>query len=317
MSLEGSIKQPADAADARRVLLARGWPWARGQALRDAIGGLRRNGLMAAAATTTIAIALMVAGGGVLASVNLAHLASILESQVEIVGFIQRDLTPQQQRRVLAAARNLPGVRSAELVGRAEALRRLQKTYGSVASVGTHLKTNPLPDSIEVRASGPGQVRAVASALERIAGVQEVLYGTPVVDRLVALTRAVRITGAGVAGALFAAALLIVLNTIRLTIAARRQEIEIMTLVGATPGFIRGPFVLEGVLQGAAAALAATAVLVAAYVYLAVQIAGSLPFLPVLEPSDALPGALAVVWLLGIAVGIAGSEIGMRRHLRP
>ncbi len=317
MSLEGSIKQPADAADARRVLLARGWPWVRGQALRDAIGGLRRNGLMAAAATTTIAIALMVAGGGVLASVNLAHLASVLESQVEIVGFIQRDLTPQQQHRVLAAARDLPGVRSAELVGRAEALRRLQKTYGSLASVGSHLKTNPLPDSIEVRASGPGQVRAVAAALERIAGVQDVLYGTPVVDRLVALTRAVRITGAVVAGALFAAALLIVLNTIRLTIAARRQEIEIMTLVGATPGFIRGPFVLEGVLQGAAAALAATAVLVAAYVYLAVQIAGSLPFLPVLESSAALPGALAVVWLLGIAVGIAGSEIGIRRYLRP
>lgn len=316
MSQEASTRQPAETEAARRALRARGWPWARGEALRDAIGGLRRNGLMAAAATTTIAIALMVAGGGVLASVNLAHLASVLESQVEIVGLFRRDLTLQQQHRVLAAAKDLPGVRAAELVGRAEALRRLQKTYGSLASVGSHLKRNPLPDSIEVRASGAGQVRAVAASLERIAGVEEVLYGTPVVDRIVALTRAVRITGAALAGALFAAALLIVLNTIRLTIAARRQEIEIMTLVGATPGFIRGPFVLEGVLQGAAAALAATAVLVAVYAYLAVQIAGSLPFLPVLPPRDALPGALAVVWLLGIAVGIAGSEIGMRRYLR-
>jgi len=298
------------------VVRARGWSWARREALRDAIGGLRRNGLMAAAATTTIAIALMVAGGGILASFNLAHLASVLESQVEIVGLFRRDFTPQQQQRVLAAAKDLPGVRSAELVGRGEALKRLQKTYGSFGSIGSHLKTNPLPDSIEVRAGGVGQVRAVAAALERIAGVEEVLHGTPVVDRLVALTRAVRITGAAAAAALFAAALLIVLNTIRLTIAARRQEIEIMTSVGATPGFIRGPFVLEGVLQGAAAALAATVVLTGAYAYLAVQITGSLPFLPLLPPGAALPGALAVVWFLGIAVGIAGSEIGMRRYLR-
>lgn len=316
MSREASTRQPAEAA-ARQVLRARGWPWARREALLEAVGGLHRNGLMAAAATSTIAIALMVAGGGVLASVNLAHMASVLESQVEIVGFLRRDLTLQQQHRVLDAVRDLPGVRAAELVGRAEALRRLQKTYESLASVGYHLKTNPLPDSIEVRASGPGQVRAVAAALEQISGVEEVLYGTPVVDRLVALTRAVRIAGTAVAGALSAAALLIVLNTIRLTVAARRQEIEIMTLVGATPGFIRGPFVLEGVLQGAAAALSATVVLVVGYSYVAVQIAGSMPFLPVLQPKVALPGALAAVWFLGIAVGVAGSEIGMRRYLRP
>lgn len=317
MSPGDSTRQPAKAPGAaRRPPRVRTWPWAWGQALREAVGGLRRNGLMAAVATTTIAIALVVAGGGILASVNLAHLAAVLEAQVEIVGFLRRDLSPEQQRRALASARDLPGVLSAELVGRAEALKRLQKTYGSLASVGSHLKTNPLPDSIEVRTAGAGQVRGVAAALERIAGVEEVLYGAPVVDRLVALTRAVRTAGAALAGALFVAALLIVLNTIRLTIAARRQEIEIMTLVGATPGFIRGPYVLEGVLQGAAAALAATVILVAAYAHLAVQIAGSLPFLPVLPARAALPGALLAVWFLGIAVGTAGSEIGIRRYLR-
>jgi cell division transport system permease protein len=314
MRLEVSTRPRSDPPPASHRRRARGTTAARA-VFGDALAGLRRNGLMAAAATATISVALAVAGAGYLVSANLAHVAAILESQVEVVGFLRRDMSATQQRQVLAAVQALPGVRSAAIVSRGEALRRLQRTFTSMASINAALPSNPLPDSIEVRVTEARDVRAVAQALQQLEGVDEVTYGALVVDRLVVLTRVVRIAGIALAGLLAASALLIIVNTIRLTIEARRQEIEIMTLVGATPGFVRGPFILEGALQGAGAALLSTIVITGGYTALAGQASASLPFLPVLAPAMVLPQALALVWLLGIAVGIAGSEIGLRRHL--
>ncbi len=283
--------------------------------LGEAVDGLRRNSLMAAAATVTMAVALSVAGWGMIVSANLVHVAGVLESQVEVVGFLRRDLGAAESKRALAAARAIPSVRSAVLVDRDEAMRRLGRTFGSLARVSKQLPANPLPDSIEVRVSDARHARAVAGALRGVAGVDEVMFGAPVVDRLVALTRAVRLAGAGVAALLAGAALLIIINTIRLTVVARRQEIEIMALVGAAPGFVRGPFLVEGALQGLAASAVATAIMVAGYSAVAGGVTRSLPFLPILEPRAVLPEAVAAIWLLGAAVGFAGSLFGIRRFL--
>jgi cell division transport system permease protein len=279
------------------------------------MAALRRGGLMTVAATTTMLVALTVAGGGALVSANLVHVAALLEDQVEVVVLLRDGLAPAQQRRTLAAVEALPGVRRAVLVGRAEALRRLQTAYGMPASLAESLPSNPLPDSIEVRVHDAARVRGVAEAARRLPGVDDVVFGTPVVDRLVAVTRAVRISAGVVAGVLAAAALLIITNTIRLTVSARRQEIEIMTLVGATPGFIRGPFLWEGALQGALAAAAASCLLGGGYAWLAARVAASLPFLPLLSPAAVLPGVVALVWAAGIAVGVGGSALGLRRYL--
>ncbi len=317
MSLEASTPPPradvaAPPAGRERRALREEW-----RAIgRDAVGGLRRNVLMAAAATSTIVIALIVAGAGMLVSANLIHLASVLEGQVEVVGFLRDGLSAAQQQDVLARVAALPGVRSAQIVGRTAALRRLQRTFGASATITDLLPSNPLPDSIEVRVADAAGVRAVASAIQQTSGIEEVVFGTPVVDRLVAVTRAVRLAGAAAAALLAGAALLIIVNTIRLTVAARRQEIEIMALVGATPGFIRRPFLVEGALQGALAALATTLVLGAGYAALVARVSSSLPFLPLLPAGVIVPAVLAVVWVLGIAVGVGGSEIGLRRYLR-
>ncbi len=284
--------------------------------LREAVGGLRRNGLMAAAATSTIVIALAVAGGGVITSANLVHLAAILEGQVEVVGFLRNGLTPARQQRILASVTALPSVRTAAIVERTAALRRLQRTFGVTASTSDLLAANPLPDSIEIRVVDAAHIRDVADMVQRIPGIDEVVFGTPVVDRLVALTRAVRIAGTVIAALLASAALVIIMNTIRLTVASRRQEIEIMTLVGAAPGFVRGPFLVEGALQGAAAALVTSVLLTVGYQMLTSRAATSLPFLPLLPPAEVIPAAALAVWMLGIAVGLCASAVGLRRYLR-
>jgi cell division transport system permease protein len=283
--------------------------------LRDALGGIRRNALMTAAATSTIVVALAVAGCGLLVSANLNQLAAMLEEQVEVVAFLRDGLSATQQQDLLSKITASPGVRSAKIVGRSAALGRLQRAFGTSASVTDLLPTNPLPDSIEVRVTDAARTRAVATAIQQTSGVEEVVFGAPVVERLVAATRAVRLGGGVAAALLAAAALLIIVNTIRLTVVARRQEIEIMTLVGATRGFIRWPFLIEGALQGAAGALVTTVVLIAGYVFLVTRVAASLPFLPMLPPLSILPAAVAIVWVVGITVGVCGSEIGLRRYL--
>lgn len=315
MSPEASTSPPVDAGPPAPRALPEHWPAALRAVLADAFGGFRRNALMAAAATTTMAIALTVAGSGYLASANLAHVAAILEAQVEVVGFLRRGLPAAEQRRALAAVRDLPGVLRADLVGRAEALRRLQRTFRSLASISEMLPSNPLPDTIEVRVADARQVQAVAEALRKVPGIEDAVYGAPVVDRLVALTRGVRLAGAGATGLLAAAAFLIIVNTVQITIAARRQEIEIMTLVGASAGFVRAPFLLEGALQGIGAGVAATLLVVGGYTGLVARASAALPFLPLLPAAAVLPEAVALVWVLGIAVGVGGSEIAMRRHL--
>lgn len=316
MSVEASTPPQIDRAAAHPVASLVRWAAARRAILADAVAGLRRNLLMAGTAVTTIAVALTVTGGGLLLTANLGHMAALLEGQVEVVAFLRRGLPTAQQQRVVEAARAVPQVRTVTPVGRAEALRRLQRTFGALAAVEGLLHANPLPDTIEVRVTDAGRVREVAAALKKIKGVDEVVFGATVVDRLVALTRAVRLAGGVLSGLLLAAALLIIVNTIRLTVVARRQEIEIMTLVGATSQFVRGPFIAEGALQGVAAALVATVVLVAGYAVLAGQAAAALPFLPVLAPGEALPLTVAAIWLTGVAVGILGSTIGVRRYLR-
>lgn len=318
MSIEVSTPPPVDRAGRRRPLRPghRRAGAAVVPVLREAIEGLRRHALMTVAAVSTIVVALTVAGGGVLASANLVHLAAILEGQVEIVAFLRDGLTSAEQERVAAAIRAVAAVRSARVVSKAAALRRLQRTFGTPSSIGDLLSDNPLPDSIEIRVHDARQVRMVAGMVGRVSGVDEVVFGTPVVDRLVALTRVVRAGGAILVALLGTASLVIIVNTIRLTVAARRQEIEIMALVGATPAFIRGPFMLEGALQGVLAAAVATVLLAGSYALLAAGLSASLPFLPLLAPSAALPVALAAVWILGTAVGIGGSLIGLRRYLR-
>jgi cell division transport system permease protein len=269
---------------------------------------------MAAAATSTIVVALAVAGCGLLVSANLIHLAEMLEGQVEVVGFLRDGLSTAQQQDALARIAAVPGVRSAKIMGRSAALGRLQRAFGA-SSIVDLLPANPLPDSIEVRVTDAARTRAVASAIQQTTGIEEVVFGAPVVDRLVAATRAVRLAGGVAAALLAAAALLIIVNTIRLTIGARRQEIEIMTLVGATRGFVRWPFLIEGALQGAAAALVTSVLIGAGYLFLVTRVSVSLPFLPMLPAGTILPVALAVVWLLGVTVGVCGSEIGLRRYL--
>lgn len=281
----------------------------------DAAAGFRRNGLMTVAAVTTVMVALLVVGAAVLIGLNLTRVASAVEAQVEVVAFLQEGLGPDGRARLTGALTALPGVTSARFVGRDEALRRLRAHLGEGAAFDDLVTTNPLPDSIELRLADPSMAPSVAQAVLRQPGVAEVTYGGQVVDRVVALSRSVRLVAGLLTAFLAGVALIVVVNTIRLTVIARRQEIEIMALVGATRWFIRWPFLIEGVLQGGAAAAAAVAVLLAVYAVGVARLSAALPFLPVVGLREALEPLVVTVLVGGAGVGVLGSLIAIRRFL--
>ncbi len=281
----------------------------------DAGASFRRNGLMTVAAVTTIMVALLVVGTAVLLGLNLSHMAATLEAQVEVVAFLRDGLSTSELTRAQQAIGAMPEVASVHFVSRAEALGRLRQRLGEKAAFDDLESANPLADSLEVRVVDPARTRVVAAAVAGVPGIGEVTYGAQVLDRLLALTRGVRMLAGLLTLFLSGVALVVVVNTIRLTVIARQREIEIMRLVGATRWFVQWPLLLEGVLEGATAAVAAVVVLAALYALGAARVAGALPFLPLVPVAAALRAVTIVVAATGTIVGAAGSLIAVRRFV--
>jgi cell division transport system permease protein len=177
------------------------------------------------------------------------------------------------------------------------------------------LTRNPLPDTFEIYVEDPGAVLVVVKKVENLPGIEKVKHAELLTQRLISVNHAVRITGATIVLALIIATILIVSNTIRLTVFARRKEISIMQLVGAANWFIRWPFIIEGIVQALTGALLALGLVRLAYHLMIPQMEKSLPFLPVL-PAAAVSETLALIVLgTGLFVGIAGSLISVNKFL--
>jgi cell division transport system permease protein len=285
------------------------------QFLREARASFRRNGLMTAAAVTTVTVALLTVGFAVAGGLNLSHLAATLNTQVEIVAFLRDGMRPADVTRIHAALAATPGVAEVRFVPRAEALARLERRLGESPAFADLAQHNPLPDSFDVRVQEARLAGTVAGAIQGQPGVEDVTYAAQVVDRLVAVTRVMRVMAVLLTLVLSAVAVIVVTNTLRLTVIARWREIEIMELVGATRWFIRWPFLIEGMLQGLVAAVAAGATLLLLYAVAAARLRSGLPFLPIVPAADVAGPLLIAVVGCGVALGAAGSFVAVRRFL--
>ena len=208
-----------------------------------------------------------------------------------------------------------PRVASARFIPRAQALAELRaRTKGTIDTA--LLTENPLPDKFRIKVRHTDDVPAVAAGVRRLNGIDNVVYGQKIVARLLQLGAVLRRVGIGVIVVFFAVAGIIISNTIRLTVFARRREIAIMQLVGATNTYIRLPFICEGMLAGAFGALVAIGLLAAARATLWPRLLEALPWAQLAAaPLDVriLAGELVAV---GAAIGIVASWISVGRHLR-
>jgi cell division transport system permease protein len=275
-----------------------------------------RNGLMSLAAVVVTMVTLLALGATLVVSGTVDHVVGHLERQLQVVAYLRDGLSAGALDAVRDRVEHLPGVTDVQYVSKEQALASLQRAVGGRAEFRDLLAHNPLPASFVISVDQASHLRAVARQAARLPQVEDVSYERAAVGRLLAVGRVIRLLGAAAAVGLALIALVIIASMIRITVFARRAEIEVMRLVGATAWFIRWPFVVEGAITGACGAAAALLLVLAAYALAVRGARGTLPFLPLPGPQQV---ALAVSWKLmlwGIAIGVAGSLLAVRRYLR-
>ncbi|MGF7184709.1 cell division transport system permease protein [Desulfitispora alkaliphila] len=278
---------------------------------------LWRNGWMSLASIGTVTITLFLFGMFFLLILNTNYIADTVESDVEIAAFLDMELDQEQVEVIGQRLENINGVESVLLVTKEEALEDLQQQFGRDHDlVGALDGKNPLPDYYRIKTEEPHQVALIATAVERMVEVDEVRYGQEVVDQLFSVTKWVRIVGAIIMGLLSLAAVFLIATTIRLTVFARRQEIGIMKLVGATNWYIRWPFILEGTFLGLLGSVLAISVLSAAYFGLIGQLQTAMPFIPFIGDSDNLIMLFVGMLVAGMVLGAIGSLVSLRKFLK-
>jgi len=288
-----------------------------GYFFKQAFKSMWRNGWMGVAAVTTVAITLLIVGIFTLLVFNADYIATDLESDVEIVAYMDVDASRNEVLQVGEQIKAIKGVAEVKLVTKEEGLETLNKRFGRnydlLSSLGG---VNPLPDLYRIKAESPEDVETVAKTLQQVAHVDKVDYGKEVVDKLFAVIRWVRFMGAGIVLLLALGAIFLVATTIRLTVFARRKEIQIMKYIGATDWFIRWPFFIEGMVLGFIGALVAGVVLYFTYDFVATNIRFNLTFIPLISDMTLVMKILGSLLVAGTLVGALGSLISVRRFLQ-
>jgi len=284
--------------------------------IRRAWQGFWRNAVMSIAATLTMVLMLtLLSGFFVLQNVLLASL-SFVEQKVEVVAYVQNTATAEQVDALVVKVQAMPEVSSVEFISRDEALAnfRAQLAAQGRTDLTAALDQNPLFASINVKLHDPSQLSTVVTAIRDEPIVRSVINIQALVDRVLTFTGVVRTAGIVILAIVGLIVLFIIVNTIRLAVVARAEEIEIMRLVGASDAFIRWPFVFEGALVGLFGALITLGMLLLASDPLGKAMVSFFNVLPIELGSVGRDTAILVLGT-GVGVGVVGAWVSVRTYL--
>ena len=279
--------------------------------VREALLAFRRAPLLSALSVTTIAFSLFVLGLFGLVAVNLQRALHGVAERVEVVAYLLPGTPGETVTLALKDIEAFPEVQGAAYVSEDSALARAKRELVEFREVLRELERNPLPASIEVKLRpayrDAAHVNAVADRLRSFGFVDDVRFGRDWVEKLDRLRQLAAAVGVVVGGAFAAVAIIIIGTTIRMAVLQRSREIAIMRLVGATDGFIRRPFLLQGAIKGLLGGIVAMALSFGAY-YLINRFLIQATFFTQVQ-------ALAIVGF-GAIIGLMGSLLSVGRHLK-
>lgn len=281
-----------------------------------AFQGLGRNAAMSLAATATMTLMLLLLAGFFIVQNGLLAGLQFVEQKVEVVA----DLAPTSSDAEIAALRlrvaALPEVRDVTYVSREEALLRFRAARAAQGEedLTKYLDANPLHASLEVKLRDPEDFGAVTDVLRADPAVERVKNITDLVNRVLTVTEFLRTAGVVILAIIAAIVLFIIINTIRLAVVARAEEIEVMRLVGASDAFIRWPFVFEGALVGLLGALLTLAAIAAAAEPLSSFMFEFFRVLPIRVGAIARDVAALVIGS-GVGLGVLGAFVSVRTYL--
>ena len=280
----------------------------------EALASIRANLSTSFAATMTVLIGMFLLGLLIALGSWVVSWSEHVKDQLEVKVFFVEGVTPKQVNAVGSFLRTDERIKDYQFVSRAEALERMRKKYPELTE---NLPTNPLPASYEITPRRAEAVKELSAALraQEFAGVERVKDGQQTSKRILQVARVIEVVFLVAVIVLLAASVLLIANTIRLSIFSRRREIEVMKLVGATNWFVRGPFMVEGLLCGLLGALAAVVLLLVGKEVALPSILGHI------DSSDDVRalgfGVIALILLgVGLVVGALGSGLTLRRYLK-
>ena len=278
--------------------------------------GFWRNAVMSLAATATMVLMLLLLAGFWIIQTGLLAGLQFTEEKVEVVAYLQTNATDTQVAKLQDDLKAMPEVASVAYVSRAEALDRFRDSMAAQGrqDLTRYLDNNPLYASIEVKMVDPSQVRVVGEALRGDPSVRNVINIEDLVERVLTVTSILRTAGTVVLVIVGVIALFIIINTIRLAVLARAEEIEVMRLVGASDAFIRWPFVFEGAFVGLLGSLLTLAILLAVADPLSAFMADFFRVLP-LQFGSLTRDLVTLVMGAGVGLGILGSWLSVRTYL--
>ncbi|MFT4417297.1 permease-like cell division protein FtsX [Fredinandcohnia humi] len=287
--------------------------------LRESAKNLGRNGWMTFASVSAVTVTLILVGVFLVLMMNLNSMATSLEKDVRISVHIDLTATPEEQDALRQQIEKIPQVATVTYSSKDEELQSMIESFGEDGQVfKLYEQSNPLHDVFVIKTKKPTDIMAVAQEVEILDYVHSVNYGKGKIEKIFSTVGVSRNIGIGLIVGLLFTAMFLISNTIKITIFARRREIEIMKLVGATNSFIRWPFFLEGLFLGILGSILPIGIILGSYGFLYDLIQPQLngTFLELLPFTPFAFQVSGLLLLLGAFIGVWGSLMSVRKFLK-
>ncbi|MEI7760071.1 MAG: permease-like cell division protein FtsX [Thermoleophilia bacterium] len=282
--------------------------------ISEALRSIGANLSTSVAATMTVLIGMLLLGLSISLGSWVVSWSNHVKSELQVQVFFVDSVTPKQVNAVGRKLASDPRVGDYQFVSKTEALRRMKKKYPQLTA---NLPSNPLPAAFEVTPKEAGDVKVIATSLrkQKFAGVEKIKDGQQTSERILQVGKWISYVFVVMVVVLLIASVVLIANTIRLSIFSRRREIEVMKLVGATNWFVRGPFMLEGLLCGLVGSIVAVLLLFIGKQFALPAILGHIDTTDDVKALSFGLTALALVGV-GLLIGALGSGLTLRRFLR-
>lgn len=281
-------------------------------ALQQAMRAIRGNWIASVSTLTTMTVSLVILAGFSLLSLNLNQVVSDLESELELAAYLAADA---EVGALLGEVASWQEVARTDFYSAEQALQFMLADFPNLTQAA-EIVPNPLPPTLRLQLTDPVYTPVVAQRLRAIPGVEVVDDGSDAVETFVAINDALSVGGVILTVILLFSALFAIVNSIRAAIAARRDEIEVMRLVGATRAFIRAPFLLEGFLLGLFSAVITLALVLPGYRFMVGRLGANLPFFSFVSDPMLLGRVVLLLTLLALLVGLVGSALSVAQYLK-
>ncbi|MDE4541098.1 permease-like cell division protein FtsX [Thermoanaerobacterium sp. R66] len=284
--------------------------------IKEGLTNVKRNRAMTVASITSVTAALLILGLFLIIILNVDSMAIQVESQLELKAFINDNYDAAKVAKVGEEIKAISGVKSITFESKKDALNNFKKQLGDKSYLVNGLENdNPMPQSFIVKVTDANMMKQVSEEIKKIDGVTQVSYGQDVVDKLLGIIKIIRIVGLFVILILFIISVVIISNTIKLGVFARRREINIMKYIGATDWFIRWPFLVEGIVLGLVGSVLAIAILGFIYGYASDLVNNKLIIFTLLPAGVVIKQSLVYFLAMGSLIGAIGSGISIKRFL--